>query len=413
MNAGKLAETGRTILNDAVEREFYGADPYDGLNTNRSSWLLGKSRFWRLVQQQVVKRSPLNLRPLLGVRQGVNPKALSLFLSGVRDMLPQQTELINELRQMLLLTASRPDGSPVFNGLSRDEIALSDCRTNADLIENAEFSSEAGWGYNFPWQSRAFMVSSWIPTAVATSFAVDALNGLDNSVCERAVAAAARFIESSLHRHSDFRGVCFSYSPFDRTVVYNASLLAARVLAQAASQGGEKSSERFDLARSAVEFVVTCQRSDGAWVYGEADHWGWIDNLHTGFILQVLEEVSGLFDTSEWDESISRGLEFYRKFLFTSEGLPMQRSDSFYPEDPHTYAQAAITFIALKRFSPELHSLAEQVLESAVQRLWNRRTSSFHLRKKSGRLNKTIYLRWSQAWMFRAISKYVRSVADL
>ena len=45
---------------------------------------------------------------------------------------------------------------------------------------------------------------------------------------------AARFVAERLHRHEDADGICFSYSPTDRTRVYNASLFGAKILARAA-----------------------------------------------------------------------------------------------------------------------------------------------------------------------------------
>ena len=62
---------------------FKGFDPYDGLNSRlfQSLPLVPRNRLFRLVWIQAFKRSPVNLRELVGIRKETNPKALGIFLS--------------------------------------------------------------------------------------------------------------------------------------------------------------------------------------------------------------------------------------------------------------------------------------------------------------------------------------------
>ena len=62
--------------------------PYDGLNSTifrRLPYISGK-RLPRLAWIQFMKRSPFNLRPVLGVKKEHNPKGLGLFLADGRDL---------------------------------------------------------------------------------------------------------------------------------------------------------------------------------------------------------------------------------------------------------------------------------------------------------------------------------------
>src|SRR4051812_4534904 len=64
----------------SAARGFAGYDPFDALNSRillRTP--LRNHRLARLALTQLVKRSPVNLRPLLAVDAGVNPKAIALF----------------------------------------------------------------------------------------------------------------------------------------------------------------------------------------------------------------------------------------------------------------------------------------------------------------------------------------------
>src|SRR5688572_17894446 len=65
------------------DEKFKGYDPYDGLNSRlfQAMPIIPRLKFTRLVWIQFFKRSPLNLRKLVGVRKEENPKAMGLFLS--------------------------------------------------------------------------------------------------------------------------------------------------------------------------------------------------------------------------------------------------------------------------------------------------------------------------------------------
>ena len=75
-----------TALQRSIEycqaNDWAGYDPYDALNSRileKLSFL--DSRILRIALTQLLKRSPVNLRPALAVPKTQNPKALGLFLS--------------------------------------------------------------------------------------------------------------------------------------------------------------------------------------------------------------------------------------------------------------------------------------------------------------------------------------------
>lgn len=114
---------------------FKGYDPHDGLNSHLLAWL-GLSRFSsaRLVLSTFCRRSPLNLRVLLGIQKEYNPKGIALFLSGLsryahRFTDSDVTEAIDWLKGLL-----KSLQTPGYSGMC--------------------------WGYNFDWQSRIFFCRS-------------------------------------------------------------------------------------------------------------------------------------------------------------------------------------------------------------------------------------------------------------
>ena len=384
--------------------DFNGSDPYDGLNSRLLGPLTRRSRLLGRCLTQVVKGSPLNLRLLLGVPAGSNPKGLALFLSGLTDLpgIDDSGESIKYLTERLLSSASRPDGSPAF---SSDRSPLAGIEERL-AIEGC--GGPIGWGYHFPWQGRAFRFPAWFPSVVCTSFVVDALNDAGSPAAEAVTSAAAELVSGSLNRFEDPSGTCFSYSPMDSTRVYNASLFGAKILARAA--GSSLSDGSALLARKAVSFVLSRQNEDGSWDYGDGEQWKWIDGLHTGFVLESLGSISGFLDADEWDGSIEAGLEYYRTKLFDDDWTARYYPGDRYPLDPHTFAQGALTFQVLSRFShcppPEA---AGAILRKGVELLWDDRRNGFVFRQGRWVRNRTVHMRWSQAWMFRAICRYLSS----
>lgn len=394
----------RRIWQGAKDGGFRGSDPYDGLNSRLLAPCLRRSRLLRLVVIQGVKRSPLDLRPLLRIPPGENPKGLALFLHGSAQWagLGDTQSERQYLADRLLSLASLPDGRPAFADRSPiDQLTR--------LVAEREVSCPRaiGWGYDFPWQSRAFLQPPYFPTVVVTSFVLDALEAANSPAFPVAAAAAGRFVAEHLQRYEDADGICFSYSPGDTTRVYNASLFGAKVLAQAAAHSPERREEWMDSSRRAVQWVLSRQRPNGAWVYGEADHWQWVDNLHTGFNLVTIDRVAELLGESRWDESVALGLTFYRQRLFDDDGMPRYFEHSRWPIDPHSFAQGALTFLQLARYNDEYTEFARRILAQGIDELWDERHGGFRFQKHRFYSQPAIHLRWAQAWMFRALCAWL------
>lgn len=399
-----------TIWKKARENGFSGSDPYDGLNSRLLAPLINRSRIARLMVIQLVKRFPIDLRPFLLVEKGINPKALALFISGISDFPdpdPGQA-LLTEIGDVLLSLASAPDGTPIF---SENRTII---RGLTQRIAEGEVTSgeELGWGYNFPWQSRRFFQPAWFPTVVCTAYAVEAFKDARSSILQSITRKAAAFVENSLNRHVDDTGICFSYSPADMSRVYNASLFGARILARGSDSDPGSRDKWRQLARQAVNYVIARQRSDGSWIYGEAEHWKWVDNLHTGFILEALADVAGILGTGEWDENIERGIHYYRENLFEDDSTAKYYSHNRYPLDPHSFAQGAITFLKLSPYFEDSLQMSGSILKRGIEILWDDRREGFIFRKNRRHRNRIIYLRWSQAWMFRALSLYLKALRE-
>jgi hypothetical protein len=390
---------------------YVGYDPYDGLNSRLfQATPLRHSRTARLVWTQFHKRSPINLRSVVGVPRERNAKAIALFaLAALADFRRNPTAE-NEIEARELLD---------------------------DLIwMSLKGFKGACWGYNFDWQSRSFFVPRGTPTIVPTAFAARALCEAAEVLSRDEYLPFARticdFIINDLNRSEETSDeVCFSYSPLDRTRVFNASLLAAETLAAIGSLLGEQS--LIEWAQRAALYVVRRQQQDGSWAYGADSHQAWSDNFHTAYILTSL---SGIINSSQvgkgglppqgfdderaqaalpdlrvgerahldFNIALARGYEFWTERFFLAHGWPKYFPDRLYPADIHSSASAIIALVELRGHIPNTIGLAKQIADWAIKHL-RADAGFFYYQKRRFYTVKIPYMRWSESWMMYALAR--------
>ena len=371
----------RQAFTFAERLHWRGFDPYDGLLSPLARWpLVGNSRLFRLALTQAVKRSPVNLRPLLGIKDGINPKALALFLSAA---------------------ARAGEGSDLRPHVEPLAATLGEARSS--------FGTGTSWGYNFPWQGRAFYLPAGTPTVVVTAFAGEAFLDAHAVTGERRYLAnaldACTFVLRGLNRTEDASGACLSYSPLDRSAVYNASLLGARLLVMTGQRSGRR--DLIQEASPLVAYALAKQQPDGAWVYGGARFQQWVDSFHSGFILGALDLYRRATDDTRTEAAVRRGAAHYARSFFGSAGEPYLAPGGKYPLDIHSAAEGVLAFLQLRDVDPSFEGRASAAGRWMVNNLLDPR-GFFYYQVRRGYRVKTPFMRWSQAWGVRALAEMVR-----
>lgn len=378
------------ILKSYCEAQnFAGWDPYDGMNskvfkaTPLKHWDLA-----RLAWIQGFKRSPINFRKLLLVPKQHNAKGIGLFLNGYCN---------------LYLLAEK--GDTRFG--TKKEI-LAHIKELANLLlemQNKKYSG-ACWGYNFDWQARRlFLFPANTPTVVATSFVVTGLlnayeitknqNYLDTAL------SAGNFIMNDLNRTKYKSGFLFSYSPLNgNNTVFNASLLGAKVLGQLYSYN--KNELYKETAEAAVKAAVEAQNPDGSWVYGMLPVQSWIDSFHTGYNLDAIQTYQDRTGDMQFQKSIEKGFTYYIDNFFLADGTPKYYHDRTYPIDIHCPGQLFVNLSVNRRYK-ENKGLADSVFNWVIQNMQDPK-GYFYYQLKKGVSSKISYMRWSNAFMFNALS---------
>ncbi|HEY6046721.1 MAG TPA: hypothetical protein VIU65_08965 [Pyrinomonadaceae bacterium] len=370
-------------------QNFAGYDPFDGLNSSLfQATPLRNSRTARLAWIQFFKRSPINFRRLVGVPAERNAKGMALFAlaaladyrrTGTKEAEIEARELLDVLIEMSLKG---------FKG--------------------------AAWGYNFDWQARAFFAPKGTPAIVPTAFAVRALceaaEVIDRDEYLPFARTACDFILNDLNRSDELAGeLCFSYSPLDRTRVFNASLLAAESLATVGGLCGETS--LCETALRAARYVIYRQREDGSWAYGSDGYQSWCDNFHTAFVLTSLSRIidASASARAELEPALLRGYEFWQERFFLGHGWPKYYPDQLYPADIHSAASAIVALVEMRGRIPSTLILAEQIADWATQQMRDESGFYFYQRRRFHTV-RIPYMRWSQAWMMYALARLVEVV---
>lgn len=386
-------------LKDYCEVEGYkGWDPYDGLNSKifQALPLLKKSPLCRLVVIQGFKRCPINLRKIALVPKEYNAKGIGLFLSGYCNLYHA--------------VASRPYLSESVGSTDdlKGKIAML-----ADLLLSLRSVGDyhgACWGYNFDWQARRlFLFPKFTPTVVATNFCATALMEAYEIIGDRryldVAISAADFVINDLHRTPYKDGFLFSYSPLDgNDTVFNASLLGSRLLSFCYKYTGKEIYK--DLAEQSVKACCAGQREDGGWVYGMLPVQSWVDSFHTGYNLDALIAYQENTEDYKFKEFIDRGFDYYINNFFEEDGTPKYYDNQKFPIDIHCPGQLIVTLCRLHKME-EYKSLAEKVLNWTIGNMQSPK-GYFYYQLKPGVSSKISYMRWSNAFMFNALSHYLR-----
>lgn len=384
------------LKNYCENQHFKGWDPYDGLNSQlfQSIPFLKKSAICRLIMIQGFKRFPFNLRRLALIPKEHNAKGIGLFLSGYCNLYKAVMKH-PEWKDTL--------GDP--EGIRKQIEELAELL----IAMQSKGYSGACWGYNFDWQARRlFLFPKNTPTVVATNFCatalMDAYEITTNTHYLNTALSSANFIINDLHRTPYKSGFLFSYSPLKgNDTVFNASLLGARLLSYCYKYTHNK--EYKALAEQSVKACCEGQRKDGAWVYGMLPVQGWVDSFHTGYNLDALVAYQELTGDMKYNTYIEKGFDYYIHHFFEKDGTPKYYDNQTYPIDIHCPGQLLITTFRLNKYD-EYRDLIKKVANWTITNMQDKQ-GYFYYQLKLGISSKTPYMRWSNAFMFHALSCYI------
>jgi rhamnogalacturonyl hydrolase YesR len=367
-----------------VESHFYQAyEPFDGLSSPLLA-LTFNNHFAERVLQQIVKRSPLNIRPIIGIKPQASTKGRGYMAWGYLNLFRQKEDESYKRRAVSLLDWLDQNKSPYYSAHS--------------------------WGNHFPFSGRTLRTRRLEPIIVWTSLIgqvfLDAYELLaepkyleiSKSVCDWIM---------NVPKENTPSGLCLSYVAFEQVSIHNANLLGAAMLARTGILCGND--DYLGIARRAVAYSCSRQREDGSWYYAEAPNCHWIDNFHTGYNLDSLKCYKESTGDNRYDEVISKGFRFFIKNFFKPDGMPKYYHNKTFPIDIQCASQAIDTLATFGKDSPESLDLARKVARWTIDNMQGR-DGHFYYKRNPLFPVRTAMLHWGQATMYKALTTLMSSI---
>jgi hypothetical protein len=369
----------------ARRRDFRGYDPYDALLSPLFRLpLLRSSHYIRLAAQQILKRMPVNPRPLLGIVRHLSAVTCARMLEGY-----------------VHLSALSPDERNYYD----EPITM--CLRRLGELRSRGYSGDC-WGYEFDWEPRyTTPIPAGVPNIVATGIVTNALFEAYRLAEIRpaldSCASASEFVLRDLPRTAVSGGsFCWGYFPRDRQLVLNATMKGARLCAQVCSQTAD--AELRETAEATVRFVADQQRGDGSWPYSVGDPRSWVDNFHTGYVLDCLDAYERYTGDDRFAAAKSHGWGYYRANFLTKDYAPKYFDHQLHPIDATACAQTITTLCTFEDVSA-----AARVAHWTLANM-RRRDGAFVYQRHARFTNRVPYMRWSIAPMFCALSRLLYAI---
>jgi len=267
-------------------------------------------------------------------------------------------------------------------------------------LRNTDYKYHA-WGSPFEWGSNprypvntpAVCLISPIANCILDFYEINK----DETVLELCESISKHIIEENGYLEIDDNTYCLYYSPVDKNLVVNSNALAASFLTRLSMHVNDPELQIF--AMKLVKFVISKQRTNGSWNYSNTSQV--IDNRHTCFVLESLYIINRLFPDKAIEEACEKGLLFYRNNLMDRD-FPRWSDKKTFPIDIHDVAQSILLFSEINDTET-----ASKIITFAIDKMSNGNDEFYYKYFKKGRVNKNVFYRWGQAWMYYAIAKYI------
>lgn len=362
-----------------VENHGYKSyEPFDGLLSYVKPLTFGSIFLERLLQQ-LVRQSPVNLRPILGVKPQESTKGRGYMAWGYIYMLRSTQDLDYRAKAVQCLDWLDVNKAPSY--------------------------AKHSWGNHFDFTSRGGRLLKLEPIIVWTSLIAHAyldayeLFG-ETRYLDIAKSACGWILD--LPRERTDQGTCISYIAPEQSSIHNSNLLGAAILARTAKHSGE--SGYLDVAKEAIIYSCSRQLPNGAWYYAESPNSRWIDNFHTGYNLDSLKCYIENSGDDTFEDNLKRGFEFFRSTFIEPSGRPKYYHNRAYPIDSQCAAQAIETLANFSEYDKSSLGLAIKVANWTIDNMQDK-NGYFYYRQYPLIKAKTPMLHWAQATTYKALAE--------
>jgi polysaccharide biosynthesis protein VpsJ len=377
--------TGDLSINESIERlerwvethDYRGYEPFDGLSSYVHPLTFGNLFLERIVQQ-VGRRSPVNFRPLLGIKPLESTKGRGYMARGYIALLMRTGNEEYRQKAIACLEWLIHNKSPLYPDFS--------------------------WGNHFDYASRAGRYAKHQSIIVWTSLIGQAfLDGYESLGREQYLDVAKGICHwiLKLPREKSATGTCLSYLAIRQSSIHNANLLGAAMLARTAKHTG--TAEFLEVAKAAMEYSCSRQMADGAWYYGEDSHYHWIDNFHTGYNLDGIKCYIESTGDQTFRPQLDLGFRYFKTNFFEPQGRPKYYHNRAYPTDIQCASQGIETLSNFSDHDPEALPTGLKVARWTIRCMLDP-SGYFYYRRYPLLVARIPMFHWGQATMYRALA---------
>jgi hypothetical protein len=371
------------VITWVQDRRYLGYEPADGNSSILFPLTFGRVFPMRMLQQ-VVLRSPFNIRPVLGVR-------------------PHESAIGRGYMAWGYLIMLRGTRSPALR--KEAEGCLSWL-----MVNRARGFDEFCWGdpYNYATRSgrRPFGAPILIWTALIGQVFLDAFEVLGGEQYLRVAKSVGRWILKLPIEHTA-AGSCLSYNAYKQESIHNSNAMGAAFLGRLAAATGDEAAA--SLARRAMTYTCARQRSDGAWYYGEEQKYHWVDNFHTGYNISAVKMYRDALQDASFDVQLLQGLRYFKNHFFESDGKPKYFDNGTYPVDIQCAAQAIDTLVSVSDIDSDSLRLALTITDWTIENL-QATDGHFNYRHLGWTVVTTPMLHWGQGSMVKALATLLQTM---
>lgn len=375
--SGRMVYDSLKRLERWVEDHGYEAyEPFDGLSSLLTRFTGGNLLLQRLLLQ-AVRQSPINIRPLLGIRPLPSTKGRGYMAAGYLSMYD----------------------------LTRDAEYRAKAVSNLEwlMAHKSPHYAEYSWANHFAFASRGGTYpahESIIVWSALVGYAfIDAYELLGDTKYLDVARSVCRWILSLPRERTPF-GTCLSYHQLFQESIHNANMLGAAMLARTWKHTHE--GELLDVAAEAMRYSCSQQLEDGSWWYGEEEKYHWIDNFHTGYNLDSLKHYIDSTGDGTYRVGMMRGLEYFMAHFFLENGCPKYYHNRTQPIDSQCAAQAIETLATFSALDPRTLPLAQRVARWWITNMQDA-DGHFYYRAYPLMKAKAPMLHWAQATTYRGL----------
>lgn len=374
----KIQSSSERLARWVEEHDYKAYDPGDGQLSFLRAFTFGQ-QFPRRVLTASVLRAPVNIRPLLGIRPHTSTKGMGYMAWGYAKQ---------------------------YAITQRDTFKAQAAHCLDWLMENrAPKYKDYCWGNSFAFSTRSGTIPAQEPTIVWSSLIGQAfLEAYEVFGNARYLEVASSICDWILQvpREKTSRGACLSYVAYAPISIHNSNMLGAAMLARTGSITGN--SEALAVAREAMLYSCARLNEDGAWFYGEAPKYHWIDSFHTGYNLDSLKRYVTSTGDASFNGELERGLAYFQRSFFEADGRPRYYDNKLYPIDIQCAAQSIDTLAFFSDMAPGAIEQACKVASWTIDNMQDR-DGHFYYRDLGWMKIRIPMLHWGQGTMFKALAQ--------